>query len=349
MGLVGCGEIAAAVHMPVLRRLRSAQLVAVADPAPEGRRRAEGSRGIEVGDSPAWLIGRGDLDAVVVCSPSASHAEVTTAAAEAGLHVYVEKPMATTMTAALEVVDAASLAGVTVAIGFNRRLHPLHVRGRELLRQGAIGRVHSVSCSFGEPIPPESMPGWKQKRVTGGGVLLDLASHHFDLVRWLLDTEIVEVEASLSSELSEDDAAQLRLRTSDDVTVEGSFSFRSPRSDRLDFVGDLGTLRIDRYGWALELVRHRDGSPTRRRLPPSWLPSVWRAQRIVSPENDPSWRRALAAFVAHVRDGTRSELAGPTDGLRSLEVVLAAEESARLSETVTLAATASASVEPRGV
>jgi predicted dehydrogenase len=181
------------------------------------------------------------------------------------------------------------------------------------------------------------MREWKRRRRTGGGVLLDLASHHIDLLRWLLDIEVAEVEASLGSELSEGDTARLRLRTSSGVLAEGFFSFRDTRTDWLEFVGDLGRLRVDRYGWAIELRREIGRSSTRTRLPPVWEPTSWRMRKLLRPQHDPSWRSALTAFIGRIL-GNSCELPGPIDGLRSLEVVLAAEQSARLSAPVTPAA-----------
>jgi predicted dehydrogenase len=316
------------VHLPLLRRLRGARLVAVADPSPAARRRVERIAGLAVGDDPAWLIRRSDVDAVVVCTPSAEHADVATAAAEAGRHVYLEKPIATNRADALRVVEAAASTDVVVAIGFNRRFHPLHGQARELLRAGAIGPVRSASSSFCEPIGDAQMPEWKRRRSTGGGVLLDLASHHADLLRWLLDDEAASVEASLVSERSEDDTARLRLHTSGGIVVHSFFSFRAARADWIRLVGDRGTIRIDRYGWAAEL----GGNGRPRWLLPAWHGGSWRLRKLVRPAHDPSWRSALAAFVDRVQGAPR-ELPTAIDGLRSLEIVLAAEASAYAATT----------------
>jgi myo-inositol 2-dehydrogenase / D-chiro-inositol 1-dehydrogenase len=336
VGLVGYGSIASAVHAPVLRRLSTARLVAVADPDPAARRQAARMRSVAVGDDPGWLVDRTDIDAVVVCSPSGTHAEAGLAALSAGLHVYIEKPMATTLEDGRRIVEAASRANVTTVVGFNRRLHPLYSLGRRLLAEGAIGAIEAVRCTFAEPIPRATMSAWKLKRASGGGALLDLASHHVDLLRWLLETEITEVEASVRSEQTEDDTAHLRLRTSNGVHVEGFYSFQGPRADLLELTGDAGALRIDRYGWALDLGQSTGDSSSRRHLPAVWKPSMWRVGRLVSPGNDPSWRAALGAFLDRVRDGAEDDLAGPVDGLRSLEAVVAAEESARSSAPISL-------------
>jgi myo-inositol 2-dehydrogenase/D-chiro-inositol 1-dehydrogenase len=328
VGLIGCGGIATVVHLPILRSTRGVKLVAVCDPAPRARDRAARIARVAVGVDAAWLLERADVDAVVVCAPSAEHTAIAVAAARAGRHFYLEKPIATAREDASRVVDEAAQAGVVSAMGFNRRFHPLHLRAFELLREEAVGAVREVTCTFCEPMAPEAMPDWKRRRSSGGGVLLELASHHVDQLRWLLQTEIAEVEATIASERTEHDTARLRLRTSSGVDAKGFFSFRAGRTDCIDLVGERGRLRVDRYGWAVDVVQDTGGGRRRTSLPPASVLDPWRLRKLLRPEHDPSWRRALAAFVGQIQ-GKEHPLPTPLDGLRSLEVGLAAEESAR--------------------
>jgi myo-inositol 2-dehydrogenase/D-chiro-inositol 1-dehydrogenase len=222
--------------------------------------------------------------------------------------------------------------------GFNYRFHPLHVRARTLLGGGAIGRVEAVQTSFCEPVVSGSMPEWKRFRATGGGVLLDLASHQVDLVRWFLGDEVERVEASITSRLTEDDVARVGLQTARGVTVDGFFSFRACRGDHIRFFGERGILHLDRYAPRLELVRTRTdvGAVRRRRIPPLWASSLWQVHKLARPAYEPSYRRSLEAFVEALLGG-KPELPSLDDGLRSLEVVLAAEASSRVGEPVSVA------------
>jgi predicted dehydrogenase len=287
---------------------------------------------------PAELIDRRDVSAVVICARSDRHAELAVAAAEAGKHLYLEKPIATSLEDGQRVVETATRAGVIAMTGFNHRFHPLHQRARKLLTSGAIGSVDDIQASFCEPVVVESMPGWKRTRATGGGVLLDLASHQIDLVRWFLADEVELVEASLRSELTEDDSARIRLRTRTGVTVEGFFSFRAGRGDHLRFHGKRGVLHLDRYAPRLELSRTRSdiGAVRRRRVPPLWTPRLWQLRKLARPAYEPSYRRSLDAFVDALH-GQTPELPSLDDGLRSLEVVLACEASSQSSERVSVA------------
>jgi predicted dehydrogenase len=331
VALVGCGSIGSAVHLRALGRAPAARVVGIADPDAAARARAQRIAGRDAVASadPLELIAHPDTDAVVICAPNAVHAELALAACAAARAVYVEKPLALTTVVARAVVAATEASGRAAAVGFNHRFHPLHRRARELLRAGAIGRVRAVTTAFCEPMPVATMPAWKRSRATGGGALLDLGSHQIDLVRWLLDDEVEQASARLQSELSDDDSAELRLELGSGAVVDGWFSFRSGRCDWLQLVGDRGVLTLDRYAPQLRLATARcDIGAVRRGTWPAFAASrPWQLRKALRPAWEPSYARALRAFVA-AAGGAPVELPAPRDGLRTLEVVLAAESTA---------------------
>jgi predicted dehydrogenase len=181
------------------------------------------------------------------------------------------------------------------------------------------------------------MPRWKRVRTTGGGVLLDLFSHHADLLRWFLDDEAASVEAKVDSISTEDDEARVRLQMSRGAVAQGYFSFRAGRSDFLEFTGELGTLRVDRHRPSLDLrlARHWGYGVRGVFVPPNKDVAWWRLRRLASPSYEPSYRIALQEFVKGIQ-GQKSRGASLADGLRSLEIVLGAEESARTQRPVKL-------------
>src|SRR5215207_6496802 len=120
VGLIGCGTIAHWSHLCALQQLKGVTLVAAADPDPAARTRAALMVRGPVHDQPSDLL-RDDIDAVVIRAPNRFHAELTVAAARAGKHVYVEKPLATTASEARAVVDAVSQSKVVATVGFNYR------------------------------------------------------------------------------------------------------------------------------------------------------------------------------------------------------------------------------------
>jgi predicted dehydrogenase len=325
-GVIGCGVIAYWAHLRELKHLRNARLVAAADPNAAARQRASRLAHIPVYEHAAELLERDDIDAVVISAPNHLHAELAVAAAKARKHFYLEKPIASTLQDAHRVLEAAREGGVTATVGFNRRLHPVFEQAQALLTAGRIGQVRAVLSTFCEPASPGGMPDWKKQRPTGGGVLLDLASHHVDVVRWFLNCEVTEIDARLTSEVSDDDTAWLRLGMSDGTEVSSFFSFRAGLADFLEFIGERGTLRVDRHRRSLSLhlarwfgygVRNSPVFPGREVL-------AYQLVRLLRPSYDPSYGRALAAFVELINGGL-PRVATLDDGLRSLETVLAAE------------------------
>ena len=134
------------------------------------------------------------------------------------------------------------------------------------------------------------MPEWKRRVASGGGVLLDLATHHVDLVPWLTGRPLLATHARVLSAATEEDAAHLHMRLAGDVEVEGFYSFRAARSDFVELIGDAGVLRVDRYDGSLRVWVGRDGlhAVRRARLRPDRATLSWRARR-----DPPPGRRAF--------------------------------------------------------
>jgi predicted dehydrogenase len=310
--------------------MRGVELVAAADPDSRARENAARLVNKPVFARADDVFARNDIDAVIICAPTHLHHDLAIAACAGHKHFYLEKPLATSADEGRRVLAAAVDAGVVAMTGFNRRFHPVIEQARTIIANGHLGRVYSVQNVSCEPPSNNGMPEWKKHRGSGGGVLLELASHHVDLLRWLLSDEIDRVEARIASEASEADSAWLRMKMSKGAEVQSFFSFRSGLADWICLMGERGTLRIDRSRPIPEFrVARRLGYGVRsHRFLPRIANLGWRLRRIARPSYDPSRRRALEAFVALINGDSRE---APTleDGMRSLEVVLAAEKSAR--------------------
>ncbi len=287
------------VHLPVLRRLPDVELVAVVDAEP--RQWPDGIPGFTDYRDALALPG---LDAVLIATPNAQHAPIALAALQAGKHVYLEKPLATNLAEAEPVIAAWRRAGVVGMIGFNYRFNPLFVKLRQRLRATDVRRVRSAFTT-----PARPLPAWKQSRATGGGVLLDLGSHHFDLLPWLLDRPVEKVTAAIRSVKTEADTATVHWRFAGGITGESFFSLAADRDD--DRI-EIGPLVVDRY-------RSRRVSGKFAALP-GW----YTFQRFRSPGHEPSYLRALTEFVTAIREG-RPASPDLADGYRSLELVTEAE------------------------
>lgn len=336
VGLIGCGWFAQAVHLPLLRCLSGVELVAFAEP--DSDRRQAASRWVPMALAHADyrdLLNMRDLDAVIVSVPTAAHAEVAIAAMQQGKHVYLEKPIAASVAEADQVIRAWKEAGVVGMVGFNYRFNALHESARRHIYAGRLGRLVEVRSVFSTP--PRDMPAWKQHRSTGGGVLLDLASHHIDLIRFLFQQEIQAVQANIDSCRTDQDTASLDVQLIGGLKVRSYFSLCARDEDRFEIDGQMGSVTVDRYRSLSAEIAARNHQPTRvGRIAhiltsPTQVSYLWQKWR--SPWHEPSYRHSLRAFVSAVQ-GHQAASPDLMDGYRSLEVIEAAEESARTGRVV---------------
>lgn len=338
VGLIGCGRIVQLVHLNVLAGLPDVEVLALAEPDPQRLKEAvrRVPKAIAFAD---WqeLLFKSDVEALVICLPNALHAPAAEAALKRGKHVYLEKPIATSLNEGRSLLEVWRNAGTVGMVGFNYRFNPLYRAAKQYIQSGKLGELVSVRTVFSSA--SRTLPPWQQKRESGGGVLLNLASHHIDTVRFLFEEEVTEVWAQVRSLSTEGDSAALEMRLSSGLLVQSFFSMSAVDEDRLDIYGKAGKLSCDRYELPnLEIVpATRDYSrlkPLGRRLK-SLLNSPNLVEKILAPSHEPSYRAAFAHFVAAARS---NQLTRPDfwDGYCSVAVIEAAEESARTGKSVSL-------------
>jgi myo-inositol 2-dehydrogenase/D-chiro-inositol 1-dehydrogenase len=283
------------------------------------------------------LLDQSDIEAVIIALDNALHADAAIAALEHGKHVYLEKPLATTLADGQRVVSAWRRSGKQAMIGFNYRFNPLYQDLGQHLRANRLGRLLSARSVF--TTASRYLPAWKRFRQTGGGVLLDLASHHVDLVRFWFNEPVAEVNATVKSNQSEADTATLELHLPNGLVVQSFFSIGSINEDRFEIYGQAGKLALDRYAsWSVEFTNGMVAPlPLRylRRAVSAVPRSQFAVGKLLAPAREPSFASALAHFVAAVQNG---EEISPNfeDGLESLAVIAAAEESAMTGRSVAL-------------
>ena len=338
VAILGCGAIARAAHLPSILRERDVTVVAVADQDAQNlaaaRTLARDARAVaEYRD----VLAMPDVDAVIIALPPALHADAAVAALEMGKHVYIEKPLATSLDDARRVLTAAHGRQLIAMMGFNYRFNPLTQQAKAKIAARAIGDIVAVRTVFSTAARP--LATWKQRRESGGGALLDLAVHHIDLVRYLLDTDVTSVAATLASVRSEHDSVSLQLSLTTNVVAQIFCSLNSVDEDRVDVYGTNGKLSVDRYG-SLRV----DVSPATARgalgLAVSRLAGEvgamsYGAEKRRAPMHDPSFPASIGAFIKSIRDGSAAS-PSLTDGLRAMEVIDAAERSAATGQRTDL-------------
>ncbi|GAB4109222.1 MAG: Gfo/Idh/MocA family oxidoreductase [Phycisphaeraceae bacterium] len=274
-GVIGCGAIAQRRHIPEAVANPKSQVVAIADPV-KGRAKsiAEGIGAAAYTDYRKMLKEQ-KLDAVVVCTPNKLHAPQTIDAFKAGLHVLVEKPMAATRAEARKMIAAGKKARKYLMVAMNQRLMPVHVKAKQILDAGQIGKVIAFETSFKHPGPDgwsvDGAKSWFFKKVPAVmGVCGDLGVHKADLLRWLLGEEFVQAGGIISTLdkrtesgrlIPLDDNAYVTLKTRSGVVGSMNISWTNygGENNATTIYGDNGVLKIGQHPDFGIIVEYRNG------------------------------------------------------------------------------------------
>jgi predicted dehydrogenase len=329
VAVIGAGLIAQRAHLPAYAAAPEAELAAIVS----GHRATAEAAAAQFGnprvlDSWEEAVADPDIDAVDICTPNALHAAIAIAAARAGKHVLVEKPMATSLAEADAMVAAARDAGVLLAVAHNLRFVPIYAAMQQLLAEGAIGRIFSARGMFMHAGPDEFWGAtsdwfWDQSQA-GGGSLLDMGIHMIDLLRWMVGQPVVEVTAMTARVLKPtfaDDNAMVLMRFTGDIlaSVQSSWSARPVPDRQIAIHGELGNLMMGRSPEEPLVLNLQDGAGARKVLPP--IPAA-------NPLGDP-----FVNFVRAIR-GEAEPLVTGEDGRTSLAIALAAYDSASTGRVV---------------
>src|ERR1700739_341137 len=215
IGVVGAG-IMGSNHARVLAGLPDTTLVGIVDPLPEHRARAMELVGCRVFASLDELVAEG-VDAATIAAPTHLHHEIALACIARNIHILVEKPIASSVEEGRDIVAAAKSAGVTLMVGHVERFNPAVAA----IKQAISGEdILSIGITRVGPFPP---------RMSNVGVVIDLAVHDIDLIRWFTESDIVEVQPQLSSAVAErEDIALLQFRTASGVLAHINTNWLTP-------------------------------------------------------------------------------------------------------------------------
>jgi 1,5-anhydro-D-fructose reductase (1,5-anhydro-D-mannitol-forming) len=320
-GFVGASLWARERLVPAVQATDGAEAVAVFSTSPErGEQFARDCGLARAYPALDELLADPDVDVVYISTTNDLHAAQTVAAAAAGKHVLCEKPIATTLADARDMVAACERAGVVLAVNH-------HIRGaatigaiRRLLQEGALGDVVSAHVAF-LSLLPERMRSWRLARPdAGGGVVLDLTVHSADTIRSLLGDEIVEVTAVTSS-------GELGNGVVEDTAIGVMRTARGP------LVGFHDSFAVAHATNQLEIHGTEGSVFARDVLGPDPIGRIWlrrgdTVSEVAVPHRWPLYENTVSRFLAAVR-GEGTVLASGQDGVASLAIALATLESAR--------------------
>ncbi len=191
VGIIGAGRIGRVHGTSITYHIPNAEIKAVMDVRLDGVREWADSLGIQdVYDDYMPIINDPEIDAVLVCSSTDTHAEISMAALKAGKHVFCEKPIDYDLDRIRQVLEVAANANVKFQVGFNRRFDHNFARIRQTTLDGTIGDPHIIKITSRDPEPPPV-----EYVKVSGGIFLDMAIHDFDMARFQAGSEVTEVYA----------------------------------------------------------------------------------------------------------------------------------------------------------
>jgi predicted dehydrogenase len=336
IGLIGSGFMGRTNAETVARYLRSANLTAITGGSRAPALAAE--YGVSSEPTLEALLARKDIDAVMISTPHAAHAAEAVAAAQAGKHILLDKPMATTLDDCDRIAAAARAAKVKVMIMFGQRFRICNIEARRLVQQGEIGEVRMIEERILASGGLASLPPW-QSLPQNVGIFLGHAVHNIDRIRWITGAEVASVSAQVQRDpVSGNEVstmALLALTNGAMATLWASWDVAAPVFPRstsaAHIAGTLGNLDLDAYG-ELRLGKDKAWSVAAEQEPIDWA-----GQGMLAPVRMQAYQLQHQEFIDAILEDREPSVTAH-DGRAAVEVALAAYQSAAEGRTIHLRA-----------
>jgi myo-inositol 2-dehydrogenase/D-chiro-inositol 1-dehydrogenase len=189
LGVIGAGRIGKVHVETLMQNIPQATVTIIADvDVDEACKLAERFGIKNVSANYMEVVNNKDVDAVIICSPTNTHVQYIIDAANAGKHIFCEKPVDISPVEIKKALDAVEKAGVMLMVGFNRRFDPDFIKVREMVVEEKVGDVHIVKITSRDPAPPPA-----EYSAVSGGMFMDMTIHDFDMARYITNSEVKEV------------------------------------------------------------------------------------------------------------------------------------------------------------
>lgn len=249
VGLLGAGRIGRVHAESLAYRLPEANLVAVADVFWEAAEKCAADFQIPSATQDYRnILDDESIEAVIICSSTDTHAQFISESAEAGKHIFCEKPIALDLDIIDQALEVVESSGVKLQIGFNRRFDANFKHVHEMVAAGEIGTPHLVRITSRDPAPPPL-----EYIKVSGGIFLDMTIHDFDMARYLIGSEVEEVYATggvmidpAFSEAGDIDTALVTLRYENGAvgTIDNSRQAVYGYDQRVEVFGSAGSVEV---------------------------------------------------------------------------------------------------------
>lgn len=323
--VLGAGRIGQ-VHAKAVSSVPGATLVAIADPVEEAAKHISESYGCDIRTLDT-ILSSDDVDAVIICTPTDTHADLIERFVKAGKAVFCEKPVDLDVERARRVVDTVAAENGQLMVGFQRRFDPDFMALKKAIDDGVIGDVEMVTLTSRDPGAP---PADYIRR--SGGIFRDMTIHDFDVARWLLGEEVTSVQAAASvltdpaiKELGDYDSVNVILMTESgkQCTINNTRRATYGYDQRIEVHGSQGSVSAENHRESRIEIANASGY-TR---PP--LLNFFMSRYTAAYANE------IASFVDAVANGKPTVTTG-LDGLKALELADAALRSVKTGKAVKL-------------
>ncbi len=326
IGIIGAGRIGKVHMQSITYNVPTAKVLGITDVFKDGLQDLADKYGIEkVYDDYKEMLADKDIDAVLVCSSTDTHADISIEAAKAGKHVFCEKPVDLTPEKVQAVIDAVAEAGVKLQVGFNRRFDHNFAQVRNLINEGKVGNLELIKITSRDPEPPPA-----EYAAVSGGMFLDMTIHDFDMARFLAGSDVTEVYASATclvdpaiGEAGDVDTAIINLKFENGAlgVIDNSRRAAYGYDQRIEVFGSLGAAMAANDTPTNVTIMNSDGVTTDK-------PLYFFLERYMQ-----SFRDEMVQFVDAVLNDKPTPTTG-LDGLNSILVALAAKKSVKEARPV---------------
>ncbi len=327
IGILSFAHLHAEAYAHNLKALPGVELLGIAD---EDRARGEHFAGVyETRLFPSCeALLEANPDGVIVCSENARHRPLVELSAQAGVPVMCEKPLATTLEDAQAMMEACERAGVILMTAFPMRFSAPLLEVKTLLDQGGLGRVYACNTVNQGQMPKRYRDWFVDKELAGGGSVMDHTVHLADVLRWYLNSEVVEVYGQTNLiihreavDVETGGLVMLTFANGTFATIDCSWSrplnYPTWGGLALDLIGERGVVSVDAFRQNLTAYDNRAEHP------------------VYLPWGSDADGAMLTEFVSAIREERAPRVTG-YDGYKALEIALAVYRSAELGEPVRL-------------
>lgn len=324
IGIAGLGRIGK-IHLNNLLELNNVEVIAVMDPSFEALKYAIG-KGVESGlQNYKDLLEIKELEAIVICTPTNTHADYVEIAAKSGKHIFCEKPLDLNLQRINDVLKVVEKSKIKLMIGFNRRYDNEFCKVKSSVKSGFVGEPYLVKITSRDPAPPPI-----EYIKNSGGLFLDMTIHDFDMARFIVDKEIQEVYAKGEaftdisiSKAGDIDTAVIVLKYIDSTLaiIDNSRKAAYGYDQRLEVFGSKGMIQANNVMIDNNNLFTQNGVK-------SSLPMNFFMERYAD-----AYKKEIIDFIDSVTNNKQVSVSG-IDGLKSLQIGLAANKSLKENRPV---------------